>query len=317
MGAAGVDSALAHNASGTRAAGIPAAYYHLFRPEDSGIAQARHFLNTVDDKPYVFLAVDVEKVVDQPLTYYAANRLLITARLHELVTELRKATGVYPYFYTGVWFFDDYIAPTYDDTFGKCLLWLAEYGDKITRIPRAWQTYSLWQYSSSGSVAGIDDKTLDMNRERAAVVAPAFALQPPTATPFRITQVFGARPEYYAQFGLPGHEGVDIGGNDGDLIFAAADGVVKLLAKDDGKHPYGNQIRISSAWGTDTYEVVYAHLRGFKPELVQGDPVRAGDILGYMGSTGNSTGTHLHLSVKHNGVIVDPSLYLIEVSKAA
>ena len=234
MGAAGVDSALAHNASGTQAAGIPASYYHLFRPEDSGAAQARHFLATVGDKPYVFLAVDVEKVIDQPLTYYATNRLLITTRLHELVTELRKATGVYPYIYTGAWFWDDYIAPTYDDTFSKCLLWIAEYGDKVTRIPRGWQTYSLWQFTSTGSVAGIDDKTLDMNRERSAVATAQFI--PPAAFPNILSSGFNAPRNYtFAPTKLQQHEGADFAPTPAALapyaVVAPADGeVIRTIA---------------------------------------------------------------------------------------
>lgn len=134
-----------------------------------------------------------------------------------------------------------------------------------------------------------------------------FRLSLPVGAPARVTQVYGARPEYYAQFGLSGHEGTDYGGRDGANIYAAADGVVKLVAKDNGVHPYGNHIRITHR---DGYETIYAHLRGFAPELVQSSAVKRGQVIGYMGSTGNSTGTHLHFSVKRNGVIVDPSLYL-------
>ena len=133
-----------------------------------------------------------------------------------------------------------------------------------------------------------------------------FWLLTPVTLPPRITQVYGARPEYYAQFGLPGHEGIDYGGSDGAPIYAAADGVVKLIAKDDGKHPYGNHMRITHEGG---YESVYAHLRGFVAGLVKGDKVTVGQQIGYMGSTGNSTGTHLHFTLKHEGEIVDPTPY--------
>jgi murein DD-endopeptidase MepM/ murein hydrolase activator NlpD len=111
-------------------------------------------------------------------------------------------------------------------------------------------------------------------------------------------------------FGLPGHEGVDYGGKEGDLVFAAADGVVKLIAKDDGKHPYGNQIRLTHKSGPDTFETIYAHLRGFVSELKQGDTVKAGQQIGTLGSTGNSTGPHLHFSVKKNGALVNPAQFL-------
>lgn len=136
-----------------------------------------------------------------------------------------------------------------------------------------------------------------------------FTLRFPVDTPPRITQVYGANYDYYMKnFGLPGHEGIDYGGADGAPIYAAADGVVKLIASDDGKHPYGAHMRVIHAAGDgNTYETIYAHLRGFVAGIAQGDNVAAGQQIGYMGSTGNSTGTHLHFSVKKNGVIINPT----------
>jgi murein DD-endopeptidase MepM/ murein hydrolase activator NlpD len=124
-----------------------------------------------------------------------------------------------------------------------------------------------------------------------------------------ITQVFGARPDYYRQFGLPGHEGIDYGGRAGDPIYAAAGGAVKLLALDNGVHPYGTHIRITHAHGSETFETIYAHLSAFADGLAVGDAVRAGQRIGAMGSSGNSTGVHLHFSLKRNGAIVDPAPY--------
>lgn len=136
----------------------------------------------------------------------------------------------------------------------------------------------------------------------------AFKLVSPVDGTLRITQAYGARYDYYmTNFGLPGHEGIDLGGSDGAPILAAADGTIKLIAKDDGVHPYGNQVRITHSGG---YETVYAHLRGFQPGLVQGDAVKAGDVIGFMGDTGNSEGVHLHLTLKKDGKIIDPTPYL-------
>lgn len=135
-----------------------------------------------------------------------------------------------------------------------------------------------------------------------------FELRLPVDPPIRITQVFGARYDYYmANFGLPGHEGIDYGGSDGAPVYAAAGGTVKLIARDDGKHPYGAHIRLIHKRGPDTFETVYGHLRGFVTELKQGDSVQSGQKIGYLGSTGNSTGPHLHISLKRNGVIIDPT----------
>lgn len=121
----------------------------------------------------------------------------------------------------------------------------------------------------------------------------------------RITQKFGANPGYYEQFGLPGHEGVDLRSAPGCDIVAVWPGVVKLASPDAG-HPYGNQVRIAHDCG---YESIYAHLSEI---LVQaGQQVSAGELVGLSGSTGNSTGAHLHLTLKRDGRIVDPTPYLL------
>lgn len=124
-----------------------------------------------------------------------------------------------------------------------------------------------------------------------------------------MTQGYGARPEYYKQFGLPGHEGIDYGGRAGDSIFAAADGTIKLLALDNGVHPYGTHVRVTHVYRGETYETIYAHLSSFAEGLRHGQTVFAGQVIGAMGSTGNSTGVHLHFSLKRNGAIVDPAPY--------
>lgn len=81
---------------------------------------------------------------------------------------------------------------------------------------------------------------------------------------------------------------------------------MKSIVRDTGSHPYGNYIRITHQRGADVYESVYAHLRGFVAGLVEGDTVRTGQQIGYVGSSGNSTGTHVHLTLKKNGVVIDP-----------
>lgn len=118
----------------------------------------------------------------------------------------------------------------------------------------------------------------------------------------RVTQRFGARPQYYAQFGFPdGHEGCDFGGESGDFIFACADGIVKVIAPDDGQHPYGNQIRLVHNFEGQEYETIYAHLARFVGTLRVGHLVKAGELVAYMGTTGNSSGVHLHLTCKKRG----------------
>lgn len=134
-------------------------------------------------------------------------------------------------------------------------------------------------------------------------------------TEFRhITQQFGVNPQNYAQFGLPGHEGIDIMATHGSKIFAVAPGEVKVVETNPSKHPYGVHLRISHQ---DDYETIYAH---FHQALVKvGDKVKAGDLIGLADNTGNSFGSHLHLSLKKKGAqvgnwppdFIDPTPFLL------
>lgn len=110
-----------------------------------------------------------------------------------------------------------------------------------------------------------------------------------------INQEFGANPAFYREFGLPGHEGVDIMALMNTPIYAVEDGEVYLVAEDE-EHPYGTQIRLEHVNG---WKTVYAHLSQIL--VRQGQHVRAGERIGLADSTGNSTGSHLHLTLKREG----------------
>ena len=107
-----------------------------------------------------------------------------------------------------------------------------------------------------------------------------------------ITQKFGARPEVYKGYGFPGHEGVDIRTRMDAPVRAVANGMV---GKRTTTGNYGNAARVNHNGG---WQTLYAHLSGFSG-ITEGSAVRAGDVLGYAGSTGNSTGVHLHLTLSH------------------
>ena len=127
-----------------------------------------------------------------------------------------------------------------------------------------------------------------------------------------ISQHYGERPEYYARFGLPGHEGVDWATPVGTPVRAAASGRVVTLERRAGtQHPYGLHLRVSHAHGGDYWVTVYAHLDSIADTLAVGSNVAAGQLLGRTGNTGNSSGPHLHFSVRRNGRIVDPEPWLM------
>lgn len=98
------------------------------------------------------------------------------------------------------------------------------------------------------------------------------------------------------------HQGVDFAAPSGTPIYAVTGGTVEQAG--DAGDGYGNLVRIKSG-NTVTY---YGHQSSIGVEV--GDTVEAGDQIGTVGSTGNSTGPHLHLEVRNNGSSVEPVAYL-------
>lgn len=96
------------------------------------------------------------------------------------------------------------------------------------------------------------------------------------------------------------HTGVDLAARSGTPIYAAGDGVIQYYKWQSG---YGNKVEIQHVNG---YETAYGHMSRYADGLGVGSHVRQGQIIGYVGSTGQSTGPHLHFEIKINGNLVDP-----------
>ena len=96
------------------------------------------------------------------------------------------------------------------------------------------------------------------------------------------------------------HSGVDFAARTGTPIMAAGSGTVEVAGRNGG---YGNYIRIRH---TDGYKTAYAHLSKFANGVRKGKYVTQDQIIGYVGSTGRSTGPHLHYEVHHNGKKINP-----------
>ncbi len=96
------------------------------------------------------------------------------------------------------------------------------------------------------------------------------------------------------------HTGVDLAARTGTPIYASGDGVITYYKWQSG---YGNKIELQHVNG---YETAYGHLSRYVEGLGVGDRVRQGQVIGYVGSTGQSTGPHLHFEIKINGNLVDP-----------
>lgn len=100
------------------------------------------------------------------------------------------------------------------------------------------------------------------------------------------------------------HKGIDFGGRKGDPIYATGNGKVVRSEKGQRRKGYGQQLVIDHGFG---YKTRYAHLN---ERLVKvGQEVKRGELIGYMGSTGGSTGPHLHYEVIYMGTHVDPINY--------
>lgn len=99
------------------------------------------------------------------------------------------------------------------------------------------------------------------------------------------------------------HPGLDISADRGDPVYATADGTVTHAASAGN---YGNLVIVEHGYGIQTR---YGHLSAFK--VTHGQAVKRGDLLGLVGSTGRTTGPHLHYEVRANGRILNPLQLLL------
>jgi len=130
-------------------------------------------------------------------------------------------------------------------------------------------------------------------------------LEAPTLWPVmgRITSSFGERLDPFNGEGAF-HAGIDIAAQFGTPIRAPADGIVIKAGLGDG---YGREIVINHGNGIST---LYGHLSGFA--VTAGERVRRGQVIGYLGDSGRSTGPHLHYEVRIHDAPVNPHKYLRE-----
>lgn len=124
----------------------------------------------------------------------------------------------------------------------------------------------------------------------------------PTDSPW-LTSGFGKRADPI-DGRLMMHKGLDIGGSVGSHIVAPADGVVIFAGTRGG---YGKTLVVDHGYG---YQTHFAHLSGFAANV--GDRINRGQLIAYMGSTGKSTGPHLHYEVRRFGRPLDPIKFILD-----
>lgn len=113
---------------------------------------------------------------------------------------------------------------------------------------------------------------------------------------------FGLRHNPFTKRGGEMHGGLDFRGTTGEPIHVTADGEVDFAGVQRG---YGNVVIVKHAYGYKTY---YAHLSAIN--VTKGDTLQSGDVVGKLGSTGRSTGPHLHYEVRLNNKRLDPENFL-------
>jgi len=128
----------------------------------------------------------------------------------------------------------------------------------------------------------------------------------PPVNPLDIASFFGPRLHPILGY-VRNHDGIDLDGPAGGAIYAAADGTVVVAGTQGG---YGTTVVLDHGGGLGT---LYAHQSALAVRV--GDRVNKGEVIGYIGSTGLSTGPHLHWEVRINGVPVDPMPYLSRLTQ--
>jgi murein DD-endopeptidase MepM/ murein hydrolase activator NlpD len=147
-------------------------------------------------------------------------------------------------------------------------------------------------------------------RATGTLVAPVQPVSVPSRMPVetaRMSSDFGMR-THPVLGGRRNHTGSDLAAPSGTPIYATADGYV---AKAERWSTYGNYIQIEHGGDMHTR---YAHLSGYN--VTEGQFVRKGELIGFVGSTGRSTGPHLHYEVRVAGEAVDPRPYMITAEMA-
>ena len=145
------------------------------------------------------------------------------------------------------------------------------------------------------------NKALDLAAEPLEETLAAEAAYPdglPMPGHLEVSSEFGVRDNPFGGSSYEVHEGIDFVGAVGDIVAATGEGKITLAGPNGG---YGNSVTIDHGYG---YETLYAHMSKVKVKV--GDRVKRGQIIGHVGSTGRSSGPHLHYSIYKDEKAINP-----------
>lgn len=159
-------------------------------------------------------------------------------------------------------------------------------------------TFGLLRELLQGIESGLSSLRLDVDKRNALAAAT------PSIWPAHgwLTSRVGSRPDPITG-DKDFHQGLDISADQGSQVYATADGTVAHAAAEGG---YGNLIVLDHGYGLETR---YGHLSRYN--VKPGDKVKRGDVVGFVGSTGRATGSHLHYEVRVNGRLLNPLQLLL------
>ncbi len=175
-----------------------------------------------------------------------------------------------------------------------------EYSNLMTST---WQQLdALYRLTYATSLSLDEVQVLAKDKEQMAMATPA--IWPIDRTALKAFYAFGVREKHPIYKVRTMHKGVDMSTNYGVPVYATGDGVVEKVEQGRRRKGYGRQILINHNFG---YKTRYAHLQ--KMFVKVGDKVQRGQLIGEVGSTGGSTGPHLHYEVIYRGRNVNPVNY--------
>ena len=182
----------------------------------------------------------------------------------------------------------DVLYDTYETDDG----YVAKTGDIVyARMVLSGREYTLYRYDNKGSADYYTPEGKSIRKSTGLMKTPiAFG---------RMTSGFGVRKHPVLGY-TKMHKGVDFGAPTGTAIYAAADGVIERAGRFSS---YGNYVKVKHSSKLST---AYAHMSRYGNGIRPGVRVKQGQIIGYVGTTGRSTGPHLHFEVFVNGVQVNP-----------
>jgi murein DD-endopeptidase MepM/ murein hydrolase activator NlpD len=208
------------------------------------------------------------------------DTIMQALRIHAYDTDFRRRI------YSGDqadFFFDLRGEPGHDSELGELL---------YTAITSGGESYRFWRYRTPDGVVDYYDEFGNTSRK--------FLLRRPVrGETVRLASAFGNRFHPVLGFVRP-HNGIDWAGPIGTPILAAGNGIIEEAGR---KGEFGNYVRIRHPNG---YQTAYAHMSRFAPSTEVGGRVRQGDVIGYVGITGLTSGPHLHFEVLVNKRHVDP-----------